>query len=58
MFDHKDFYKHSLTKDIWDIPWVRDAFNEDNDSSEESEGDESEYDDEEEKGKLFKFYFY
>ena len=50
MFNHQEFQKHSLNKDVWDIPWVKDAFNEDNDTSDDdsSQSYESEYDDEEE----------
>jgi len=36
---------HSETKQIWEIPWIKDPFHEDNDTDDEEDYD-SEYDEE------------
>ena len=46
LYSIDEFAMHSTTKQIWELPWIKDAFHEDNDTDEDEDYD-SEYDDEE-----------
>lgn len=45
LYEPSQFKLHSADKDIWEVPWIRDVYNEDNDSSDEESEEESEEED-------------